>query len=106
MTRVSPSLSSFTSTWSGLSTRPRARAPTIADSGPGSTGLMRRPALGGLGLRGLILGGDLDQLLDGGGRLGAVGDPVVGLLDVDLDDGGVRLRVVAADRLDVAAVAR
>ena len=42
---------------------------------------------------------------DGVGRLGALGDPGVDLLEVQLDGLRVGQRVVAADQLDVATVA-
>src|SRR5213079_2753795 len=57
---------------------------------------------------GVRLGDALDaqELLDRVGRLRAVLEPVLGTLLVDHDLRGLRLRVVAADRLDHAAVTR
>src|SRR4051794_40952843 len=49
---------------------------------------------------------DAEELLDRVGRLRAVLQPVLGALLVDDDLRGLRLRVVAADRLDHAAVTR
>ena len=48
----------------------------------------------------------LHQLLHRVGRLGAARDPVLEALLVDRDRRGLRLRVVVADRLDEAAIAR
>ena len=43
---------------------------------------------------------DLEELLDGLGGLRALREPGARALGVDLDDGGVGLRHVAANRLD------
>src|SRR3954453_21842745 len=49
---------------------------------------------------------DAQELLDGVARLRAVLQPVLRALLVDDDLGGLRLRVVAADRLDHTAIPR
>src|SRR5437764_1706368 len=87
-----------TRTWSGWSTSARARDSIIASNAGSAPGPSGRS--GGTGRH------DAHQLADGRRRLGAVGDPAVGLLQVDLDDRWVGLRVVAADGLDVAPIAR
>src|SRR3990170_3156029 len=48
----------------------------------------------------------LEQPLDGVGRLGALREPRLRALDVDLELDGLRPRVVVPDRLDRATVAR
>ena len=53
----------------------------------------------------LPVAGDLQQLQDGLGGLGADAEPVLGPLRVDLDEARLFLRVVPADDLDGAAVA-
>jgi hypothetical protein len=53
----------------------------------------------------LPVAGDLQDRGDGLGRLRADAEPVRGAVAVDLDEGGVLLGVVLADRLDDAALA-
>ena len=53
-----------------------------------------------------VLAGDRQQLRDAIGGLGAVGDPAVDLLHVELDQVRMGAGVVAAHFLDEAAVAR
>src|SRR5690242_10826893 len=53
----------------------------------------------------LPVAGDLQQVLDGLGRLGADTQPVLGPLRVDLDQARLELRVVLADGLDRPAAA-
>src|SRR3954447_16043091 len=60
---------------------------------------------GGLAGRGGLDALRLEQLAHGVGRLGAAVEPVAHALLVNLDRRRLRLRVVAADRLDEAAVA-
>ena len=55
---------------------------------------------GRLALELLPVAGDLEDALDRLGRLRADTQPVGGAVGVDLDEGGVLLRVVLADRLD------
>ena len=74
-------------------------------------GLLVRLGLGdahgrrrGLALELLPVAGHPEDGGDGLGRLGADAEPVLRPLGVDLDEGGLLLRVVLADRLDRAAV--
>src|SRR4051812_38063989 len=59
---------------------------------------------GRLALELLPVAGDPEDGGDGLGRLRADTQPVLGTLAVDLDEGGILLRVVLADRFDRAAV--
>src|SRR4029079_2915234 len=69
-------------------------------------GLDPKGALGaGLALVLLPVTGDLQQRGDGLGRLGAVAEPVLRTLAVDLDDRGLLGGVVLADLLDRTAIA-
>src|SRR6478735_4538549 len=94
---TSPSISSIslTCTAPGSATSERARKSRSSRMGP-------RPALAAGGLD--ALGAE-----QGGHRLGrarAPLQPVLRAIFIDHDQGGVRLRVVLADRLDRAAVPR
>src|SRR3954468_13039639 len=90
-TRSPFSSTSETCTESGSSTSARARNSTSSRI---SSGARRPDALGA------------QQSGDGGGRLGAVGKPVLGAIRVDHDRRRVGLGVVMPDRLDGPAVAR
>jgi hypothetical protein len=52
----------------------------------------------------LPVAGDLQQLQNGFGRLGADAEPVLGPLRIDLDEAGIFLRVIPADDLDRAGL--
>src|SRR5262245_12273510 len=95
---TSPSISStsVTSTASGSATRERARNSSSSRTAPDPSGL----AAGGLDAL------DAKQRRHGAGRLGAVVQPVARAVLVDHDQRRVRLRVVLADGLDRATVAR
>src|SRR6476659_7636737 len=90
-TRSPFSSTSETSTESGSSTSARARNSTSSRM---SLSARRLDALGA------------KQSRHGAGRLGAMGEPVLGALRVDHDRRGIGLRVVVPDRLDRPAVAR
>src|SRR5262245_29087239 len=87
-----------TSTCSGCATRQRAISATIASMASMASGRLRSRL--GAGVR------DLDQLAHRRRRLGALADPGVDLLEVDLDQRRLGLRVVPADGLDVAPIPR
>src|SRR6476661_858010 len=91
---TSPSISSTSVTLTALGSATSARARNSSRS------RTARLAAGGLDALGA------KQRRDGPRRLGALLQPVLGAIAVDRDQGRVRLRVVLADRLDRAAVAR
>src|SRR5919109_3797759 len=91
--------SSTSSTWteSGSSTSARARNSTRSRIRWSRADHLAPGGLDALGTQ---------KARDGPRRPGPVGEPVAGALRVDHDRGRVGLRVVVADRLDRAAVAR